>query len=52
MAYKSDEGHMPLHEDDPELEREYRMMAELLIDIYFWQKTQKGTPEDSGDFMH
>jgi hypothetical protein len=43
----------PLHEDDPELEREYRMMAELFIDIYFWKQEQqhKSSPQDQVDTL-
>ncbi|HEV2619253.1 MAG TPA: hypothetical protein VGU23_04875 [Acidobacteriaceae bacterium] len=37
-----------LYEEDPELEREYRMFAQLLIDIYLWKREQrkKDYPQD------
>jgi hypothetical protein len=40
-----------LHEDDPELEREYRMLAQLLIDIYLWKRERKPklNPQDEID---
>ena len=40
-----------LHEDDPELEREYRMLAQLLIDIYLWRRKQHRelNPQDDID---
>jgi len=34
-----------LHEDDPELEREYRMLAQLLIDIYIDKKKKEEQPQ-------
>lgn len=27
----------PLHEDDPELEREFRELAQWLLDVYLWK---------------
>jgi hypothetical protein len=40
----------PLHEDDPELERDYRMLARILLDFYYeWQRQQKSCPQDGFD---
>ena len=40
----------PLHEDDPELERDYRMLARILLDFYYErQRQQKSCPHDGFD---
>jgi len=40
----------PLHEDDPELERDYRMLARILLDSYReQQRQQKSFPQDGFD---
>lgn len=44
-----DQGTSKLHEDDPELEREFRMLAQLLIDIYLWRREQPNKPSPQGD---
>ena len=40
----------PLHEDDPELERDYRMLARMLLDFYReQQRPQETFPQDGFD---
>jgi hypothetical protein len=39
-----------LHEDEPELERDYRMLARILLDFYREQQRQRGScPQDEFD---
>lgn len=38
----------PLHEDGPELERDYRMLARILLDFYREQQ-QMSFPQDGFD---
>ena len=40
----------PLHEDDPELERDYRMLARMLLNFYCeQQRQQRSCPQDGFD---
>jgi len=40
----------PLHEDDPELEWDYRMLARMLLDLYYErQRQQRSCPQDGFD---
>lgn len=32
------------HEDDPELEAEYREIAQIVIDMHLWRNTPKQIP--------
>jgi hypothetical protein len=39
-----------LHEDDPELEQDYRMLARILLDFYCERQRQQGSyPQDGFD---
>ena len=41
---------VPLHEDDPELEQDYRMLARILLDFYYeQQRQQRSCPQDGFD---
>jgi hypothetical protein len=39
-----------LHEDDPELEQDYRVLARILLDFYYErQRHQRSFPQDGFD---
>ena len=39
----------PLHEDDPELEREFEELAQWLLDVYLWKLEKERNAHSSGE---
>lgn len=49
LKHPSDKSEL-LHEDDPELELDYRMLARILLDFYYERQRQQGScPQDRFD---